>query len=155
VLDYPLHQGVQLLVQDLNRLYHQLSPLHQYDFDWQGFEWIDCHDGVQSVLSFIRRSDTQTLVVIVNFTPVPRRNYRIGVPFAGKYSEILNSDSHYYGGSNMGNGMEPIEAEEMAWMERPYSIELTLPPLACLVFQVEQYEVPGEIRHGNEGTLQK
>ena len=134
VLDYPLHQGVQQLVSDLNRLYRETRALHQFDFEWQGFEWIDCHDSAQSVLSFLRKGDDGLRLVALNFTPVPRQEYRIGVPAPGRYREILNSDSEFYGGSNLGNGGE-IWAEEIPWMGRPWSIRLTLPPLAGLVVE--------------------
>jgi 1,4-alpha-glucan branching enzyme len=135
VLDYPLHRGIKKLVQDLNNLYRQAPALYTYEFDWQGFEWIDCHDADQSVLSFIRRAGEQFLIVIVNFTPAPRVGYRIGVPQACAYREIFNSDSAYYGGSNMGNGAGPLVSEDIAWMNRPYSIALTLPPLAGIVLR--------------------
>ena len=135
VLDYPMHQGVKKLVQDLNNLYRQAPALHTYEFDWQGFEWIDCHDADQSVLSFIRRVGEQFLIVIVNFTPAPRVGYRLGVPQAGTYREIFNSDSAYYGGSNMGNGAGPLVSENIAWMNRPHSIALTLPPLSGIVIR--------------------
>jgi len=138
VLQYPEHRGVQQLVQDLNRLYHHTPALYTYEFDWHGFEWIDCHDARQSVLSYLRRSDTESLVVILNFTPVVRTGYRIGVPFPGGYREIFNSDSQYYGGSNVGNGLGPLQAQAMQWMGRPFSIEVTLPPLAAVVLSPEQ-----------------
>jgi 1,4-alpha-glucan branching enzyme len=133
VLDYPLHQGIMKLVGDLNRLYHDRPALYTHDFEWQGFEWVDCHDADQSVLSFVRKAGEDFVIVVVNFTPVPRLNYRIGVPADGPYREVLNSDSTYYGGSNMGNGAGPIAAEDKPWMDRPYSIVLTLPPLAGIV----------------------
>ncbi|MCB1881778.1 MAG: 1,4-alpha-glucan branching protein GlgB [Gammaproteobacteria bacterium] len=137
VLDYSPHRGVARLVSDLNRLYHHSPELYQYDFDWRGFEWIDCHDSDQSVFSYIRKSEGGCFITIVNFTPVPRYNYRIGVPRAGAYREILNSDSDYYGGSNMGNGSAPLYAEELAWMDRPYSLALTLPPLGAIILRPE------------------
>jgi 1,4-alpha-glucan branching enzyme len=137
VLDYPLHQGVQRLVMDLNRLYRQTPALHRYEFAWQGFEWIDCHDSDNSVLSFVRRADDQFVVVVVNLTPVPHYGYRIGVPQGGEYREIFNSDSEYYAGSNMGNGIAPLIAEAMPWMDRPFSLSLTLPPLAGIVLQLK------------------
>jgi 1,4-alpha-glucan branching enzyme len=135
VLDYPLHQGMQRLVKDLNRLYQGTAALHHYEFDWRGFEWIDCHDADNSVLSFLRRSDDDHLVVVLNLTPVPRQGYRIGVPEAGPYREIFNSDSSFYGGSNLGNGGAPLQADQLGWMDRPYSLSLTLPPLAGIVLQ--------------------
>jgi 1,4-alpha-glucan branching enzyme len=135
VLDYPLHQGMQRLVKDLNRLYQGLPALHRYEFDWRGFEWIDCHDADNSVLSFLRRGDDDYLIVVLNLTPVPREGYRIGVPDGGAYREILNSDSSFYGGSNLGNGAAPLQADAQGWMDRPYSLSLTLPPLAGIVLQ--------------------
>ncbi|MCG6863990.1 MAG: 1,4-alpha-glucan branching protein GlgB [Thiogranum sp.] len=137
VLDYPFHQGVQRLVMDLNRLYRQTPALHRYEFDWQGFEWIDCHDSDNSVLSFIRQADDEFVLVAVNLTPVPHQGYRIGVPRAGEYREIFNSDSEYYAGSNMGNGGAPLIAEDIPWMDRPFSLAITLPPLAGIVLQLK------------------
>jgi 1,4-alpha-glucan branching enzyme len=138
VLDYPLHQGMQRLTRDLCHLYRKTPALYRYEFDWQGFDWIDCNDAEQSILSFMRKGDDgEIAVVIVNLTPVPRESYRIGVPQAGRYREIINSDSEYYGGSNMGNGPSPLVAEETPWMNRPYSLSLTLPPLASIVFLYE------------------
>jgi len=133
VLDYPFHQGIKALVRDLNHLYHDTPALYQHEFEWQGFEWIDCHDADQSVVSFLRRSEQDFVVVIVNFTPVPRYDYLIGVPAPGAYREILNSDSQFYGGGNLGNGARPPMAEPIPWMGRPYSIALTVPPLAGVV----------------------
>ena len=134
VLDYPLHRGLQQLVKDLNRLYTTSPALYQCDFSWQGFEWIDCHDSGQSVLSFLRKgSSGEQMVIVVNLTPVPRHGYRIGVPDGGTYQEVLNTDSSHYGGSNVGNGSLPLIAEEAPWMGRPKSLVLTLPPLAAIV----------------------
>jgi 1,4-alpha-glucan branching enzyme len=137
VLEYPLHQGVKHLVQDLNRLYHQSPELYSHEFDWQGFEWLDCHDADQSLLSFVRRVGEQLLVVVINFTPAPRQAYRLGVPQGGSYREIFNSDSEYYGGSNMGNGAAPLVAEAVPWMNRSHSLTLTVPPLAGIVLKPE------------------
>jgi 1,4-alpha-glucan branching enzyme len=131
VLDYPLHQGVSKALGDLNRLYAATPALHRGDFSHEGFEWIDCHDASQSVLSYLRRSGDDFVVVIFNFTPVPRHNYRIGVPEPGTYREIFNSDSMYYGGGNVGN--LAIKTEPKDWMGRPCSINLTIPPLGGIV----------------------
>jgi 1,4-alpha-glucan branching enzyme len=128
VLDYPHHQGIQHLVRDLNKLYVKYPELHFYDFESQGFQWIDCHDHEQSIISYIRKSKDKNIVVVLNFTPVKRDNYRIGVPCEGIYKEVINSDSSYYGGSNVGNN-EVVIAEPIAWMGFPYSLKLTLPPL--------------------------
>jgi len=138
VLDYPLHQGMQRLVRDLNGLYARLPALHRHEFEWQGFEWIDCHDAQQSVISYLRKGDGDELVVVVlNLTPVSRLGYRIGVPRPGRYRELLNSDSAYYGGGNVGNGPDPLVAEEQPWMNRSHSLTLTLPPLGALVLGFE------------------
>ncbi|MFZ1830174.1 MAG: 1,4-alpha-glucan branching protein GlgB [Candidatus Competibacteraceae bacterium] len=135
VLQYDLHQGMQLMVKDLNRLYHSEPTLHHYEFEWQGFDWIDCHDADQSILSYLRKKDDDFLVVVVNFTPVPRHGYRIGVPRGGRYTEIFNSDSHYYAGSGVGNGGIELIAEAHPWMDRPYSVTITVPPLGGLVLR--------------------
>jgi len=134
VLDYELHQGIHRLVGDLNQLYRQYPALYRYDFDHQGFEWVDCHDAAQSVLSYIRRDDSEELIVVLNFTPTPRENYRIGVPVGGYYREIFNSDSAYYGGSDAGNG-GGVSSEPKPWMNHQNSINIVLPPLAVVVFK--------------------
>ncbi|WP_455223393.1 1,4-alpha-glucan branching protein GlgB [Kaarinaea lacus] len=136
VLDYPLHQGIKKLVEDLNKLYHNTPALYRYEFDWQGFDWIDCHDYDQSVLSFLRKDGDEFVLVVVNFTPVARQQYRLGVPKQGHYQEILNTDSVYYGGSNKGNG-SGVDAEDIAWMNQPHSISITLPPLATIVLALK------------------
>ena len=145
VLEYPFHKGLHLLVKDLNKLYHNSEALYQYEFEWQGFEWIDCHDAEQSVLIYLRKSDKEAVIVALNLTPVPRQNYRIGVPSPGRYEEILNSDAECYGGSNVGNGANLLIAEDKPWMERPYSIEITLPPLAGIILKVVAEEIEEEI----------
>lgn len=132
--DAPANRGVQLLAKDVNWLYKTASALHQRDFDSQGFEWIDCHDYEQSIISFVRQSDDQKLICIFNFTPIPRHNYRIGLPEGGHYREVLNSDSAIYGGTNLGNGGQLI-AENEPWMNRPFSVEVLLPPLAVLLLE--------------------
>ena len=134
LLQFPHHSGIQSLIRDLNRLYREQPSLHRYDFEHQGFEWIDCHDASQSIISYLRKSDDDHTVVVFNFTPVPRHDYRIGVPGDGVYEEVLNSDSEHYGGSNLGNGHE-LKAEPTPWMGRPWSLNLTLPPLGALVLR--------------------
>lgn len=133
-LQYPLHQGLQDLTKDLNHLYQQQPSLHQFDFSADGFEWIDCHDAAQSVISYQRKSSESCLIVILNFTPLVREHYRIGVPQTGHYEVIFNSDSEHYGGSNTGSG-STLVAEAKPWMNHPHSIELTLPPLAGIVLK--------------------
>jgi 1,4-alpha-glucan branching enzyme len=137
VLDYPLHQGIRLLVSDLNTLYRNTPALFHFEFDWRGFEWIDCHDSENSVLSFLRRSEDEFVITVINFTPVPRYGYRIGVPQAGEYHEILNSDAGCYGGSNIGNGDKHLGADEIPWMNQSHSLSLTLPPLAGIVLRLK------------------
>ena len=129
--DHPRHRGISLLVGDLGKLYARLPALHRLDCDPKGFEWIDCHDAQQSVLCYLRRSETEHAVMALNFTPNPRYNYRIGVPDSGTYREAFNSDSVYYGGSNVGN--PPLDSEPREWMGRPYSISITLPPMAGII----------------------
>ena len=120
-------------MRDINHLYRDTPALHQLDFSANGFAWIDCHDAEQSVLSYIRyASDGSYAIVVFNFTPVLRTNYRIGVPQTGSYSEIFNSDSTYYGGSNAGNGAGLL-ADAAAWMGYPASLTLTVPPLAGVI----------------------
>ena len=130
-LDYPPHAGVQSLVRDLNHLYRELPALHTHEFSADGFDWIDCHDADQSVISYQRRAGEAFAVVVLNFTPLVRERYRLGVPEPGWYRVQLNSDSSFYGGSNLGEA--GVMAEPTPWMGHPYSIELTLPPLAGLI----------------------
>ncbi len=128
-----LHQGMKLLISDLNKLYSKSSELYAADFDSQGFEWVDCHDSSQSVLSYLRKCEESFFLIVLNFTPIPRSDYRVGVPKEGQYHELINSDSIHYGGSNVGNGWVPSEA--VPWMDRDYSISLTLPPLGGIVME--------------------
>jgi len=132
VLQYPLHSGTKQLVSDLNRLYIEQSALHHYDFDHHGFEWISCNDTDQSVLAYLRKNGTETIIVILNFTPVVRHHYQIGVPAAGEYEVLFNSDSHHYAGSNAGSDATII-TNNNDWMGRAASLSLDLPPLAALV----------------------
>ncbi|MEJ5238360.1 1,4-alpha-glucan branching protein GlgB [Limisphaera sp. VF-2] len=134
----PLHQGLQRLVADLNQLYRAEPALWEGDHDPAGFQWIDCSDHEQSVLSFIRRAlrPAPECVVILNLTPVPRHGYRVGLPRGGAWRERLNTDSAHYGGSNLGNGGR-VHAEPVPWHGQGWSAALTLPPLAVLVLQPE------------------
>lgn len=135
LLEFDRHQGIHTLVKDLNHLYTSVPSLYQRSFRSDGFEWIDCHDSTQSIVSYIRKSDQDFSVVILNFTPVPRTGYRIGVPAAGAYREILNSDSLFYGGSNLGNN-SPLYSQPVAWMNHQQSLEINLPPLGALILQL-------------------
>ncbi len=150
LLDRPQHEGVKQIVSDLNRLYRNEPALHEVDFDGAGFEWIDCHDSSQSVLSYLRkdRSGKQIVAAVFNFTPVPRTNYRIGVPEPGFYREALNSDAALYGGSNVGN-QGGVESEPVSWMGRPYSIPIALPPLAGLILVHEPTSVEADDDSGD------
>jgi 1,4-alpha-glucan branching enzyme len=139
LLDFPIQRGIQRFVKDLNRTYVTERALHEVDYDYTGFQWIDCNDSENSVISFIRRArDSRDLVVaLLNFTPVPRDGYRIGVPEAGGYTELLNSDAAIYGGSNQGNG-GLIFTEPIASHGYPQSLHLNLPPLGFLLLKPAQ-----------------
>jgi 1,4-alpha-glucan branching enzyme len=136
VLQYPVHSGVQKWVEQLNRLLREEPALHENDSDPSGFEWVDCNDTAASVISLLRkgRRPADTILVVCNFTPVPREQYRVGVPFDGFWRELLNSDSADYAGSNLGNG-GGRQAESVPTHGRPYSLPLTLPPLAAVFFK--------------------
>ncbi len=137
LLESPAHAGVMRWVGDLNRLYRGEPALHQLDSDPAGFEWIDCHDADQSVLSLLRRARGGVPVAVVcNFTPVPRAAYRVGVPCGGGWRELLNSDAGPYGGSGMGN-QGRVQAATVPIHGRPYSLSLTLPPLSALFLKPE------------------
>ena len=136
LLDQPYHKGMQRWVQDLNQLYATEPALHEQDFDPPGFEWIDCNDALQSTLSMMRkaRKPEDAVVAIFNFTPVPRHNYRVGVPGDGFWRELLNSDARDYGGSGQGS-LGGVEASPVPSHGHPHSLNLTLPPLAAVVFK--------------------
>jgi 1,4-alpha-glucan branching enzyme len=133
LLQWRDHQGILKLVCDLNALYRDQPSLHEVEFDWQGYEWLELHDWENSVLAFLRRGKNpdDSMIVVCNFTPVVRENYRIGAPASGFYREILNTDAEIYGGSNAGN-------QGGAWAVpephggRPYHLSLKLPPLGVL-----------------------
>ncbi len=136
LLEWETHQGIQKYVADLNSLYRREPALHEVDFDPQGFEWVDCHNYQDSILSFIRRAkDPEDYVLVCcNFTPIPRSDYRLGVPESGWFEEISNSDSSFYGGSDIGNngGLLATHQESHG---RPASILVTLPPLSTVVLK--------------------
>lgn len=138
LLDYDPHRKLRNFVGDLNGLYGREASLYEVDFSHEGFEWIDFRDYERSVVSFIRRAKNKEdfLVFAFNFTPVPRHNYRVGVPKWGFYREVLNSDSDIYWGSNVGN-QGGRHAESVSWHGRPFSLVLDLPPLAAVVFKPE------------------
>ena len=136
LVDEPLHKGVRRWVRDLNLAYQRQPSLHEVDFEAQGFSWIDCHDHENSVVSMIRRArDPQDFtVMVVNFTPMPRPGYRIGVPESGWYREVLNSDAKLYGGSNMGNG-GGVHTEPVAAHGFDQSLRLVVPPLGFVLLK--------------------
>ena len=139
LLEHPSHSGVQRWVTDLNQLYKNEPALHELDFDQAGFEWIDCNDSQQSTLSLLRKglSTEDTIVIACNFTPVLHHNYRVGVPEGGLWSEILNSDAQEYDGSGQGN-FGAVGAETTSFHGRPYSVNITLPPLAIVYFKRDE-----------------
>jgi 1,4-alpha-glucan branching enzyme len=130
------HAGLQRWVRDLNAVYAAEPALWQDDYDPRGFAWIDCHDHEHSIVSLLRRGDTDSdrLVALVNFTPIVRRRYRIGVPLAGRYREVLNSDAALYGGSDVGNGGF-VESEPVNAHGHDQSVSLTVPPLGFLLLK--------------------
>ncbi len=132
LLDDPRHGGVQRLVGDLNRAYRSLPALHHHDFSGEGFSWLRWDDAEHSLLAWLRRAGDAAVAVVANCTPVPRPGYRLGVPGPGRWREVLNSDSRFYGGSDVGNPV-PLEAEPVACMGQPWSITIVAPPLALVI----------------------
>jgi 1,4-alpha-glucan branching enzyme len=133
----PRRQGLMRWLGDLNRLYRSEPALHEHDFDPEGFSWVDANDSAQSVASFLRTDGDRHVLCVFNFTPVPRDAYRLGVPCGGHWRESLNSDAEVYGGSGWGN-MGGVQAEDRPWHGRPYSVTVTLPPLAAVFFRCEE-----------------
>ncbi len=138
LLDFESHRGVQHWVSDLNHFYRTNPVMHVGDLHPYGFEWVAANDSDQSALSFLRHgeSDNEWVLVVCNFTPVPREGYRLGVPRAGFWKEVLNSDAHEYWGSGMGN-QGGVVAHSIASHGRPHSVEITIPPLGVVYFRFE------------------
>lgn len=136
LLDHADHQNIQKLVRDLNGLYRRTPSLHRRDCESEGFQWIDGGASQDNVVSFLRWGEPgdEPCLVICNFSPVPREGYRVGVPYSGFWKEVMNTDSLHYGGSDMGN-YGGVTAESVPWHIKPYSMMLTLPPLATIVLQ--------------------
>jgi 1,4-alpha-glucan branching enzyme len=133
----PRHDGLRRLVQHLNYVYKSEPALWNLDDTYDGFEWIDFHDSENSVVSFLRKSEEgEVIAFIVNATPMVRYNYRLGVPNAGFYRELINTDAETYGGGNVGN-LGGVQSEEYRCQERDHSILIQLPPLATLAFKWE------------------
>jgi 1,4-alpha-glucan branching enzyme len=136
LLEYGGHRGMLTLVSDLNKLYRDNPELHRADFSAGGFEWLDSNASESSVLSYLRRDGDSFVIVVLNFTPVPRYGYRVGVPVAGNYRELLNSDSSYYAGTDVGNNGQ-LASEAVPYNGHHHSLSLTLPPLACVVLKIQ------------------
>jgi 1,4-alpha-glucan branching enzyme len=136
LLDWEPHRGIQRFVRDLNALYRAEPALHEWDCDPRGFAWIDCHDHAQSTLAWLRRgaSTRDAIAVVCNWTPVPRRGFRLGVPYGGFWRECLNSDSAYYGGSDLGNA-GGVQADAILWHGQPHSLSITLPALSVVIWK--------------------
>jgi 1,4-alpha-glucan branching enzyme len=136
LLNYQRHVEIQGWVRSLNQLYRSELALHEFDFEPHGFEWIDCNDADQSVISFIRkgRLTNDIILVVCNFTSVPRYQYRVGVPRDGFWKELANSDAREFGGNGYGN-FGGVSAEHIPWHGRPYSLNLTVPPLSVEFFK--------------------
>jgi 1,4-alpha-glucan branching enzyme len=136
LLKEPLHAGLLRWVRDLNTLYRGKTALHEFDFNAAGFEWVDCRDSQRSIISFLRRGPAagDQILFVCNFTPVVRENYRVGVPLPGTWKEILNSDAPLYGGSGQGN-LGGLSTIPLPIHGRPYTLNMTLPPLGVLAFQ--------------------
>jgi 1,4-alpha-glucan branching enzyme len=136
VLQFWQHSGMQNWVKDVNRVYKNEKALFEDDNSWSGFEWVDCNDTDNSVLSFLRKSPStgEVILCVLNFNPVPKHNYKVGVIKGGQWQELLNSDSSVYFGSNMGN-LGKVEAYEYSTHAKPYTIEVTLPPLSAVYFK--------------------
>jgi 1,4-alpha-glucan branching enzyme len=139
LLDWSEHKQFQYYNKFLNILYKKYKALYEKDYIWNGFEWINCNDSENSIISFLRRGNDQDDLVlsIVNFTPVPRYNYKVGVPILCHWYEILNSDAVEFGGSGVGN-MGGFWSENIPWDNQPYSLNLTIPPLAVLMFSIKK-----------------
>jgi len=132
VLEYPSHQGIQRWVRDLNTLYRSAPELHDLDFSQDGFSWVDFHDWENSIISFLRKdSNGRPMLVVCNFTPAVRDQYRLGVPVAGFWKEMLNSDSEVYGGSNVGN-FGGVWTEPWPSHGHGQSLRLVIPPLGAI-----------------------
>ncbi|NLY41699.1 MAG: 1,4-alpha-glucan branching enzyme, partial [Desulfovibrionales bacterium] len=139
LLNFPAHDGLRAWVRDVNHAYKNYPALHEQDFSSAGFCWENCDDAEQSVLSYFRTDAAgHAILVVCNFTPVIRENYAVGVPTDGIWREMLNSDSHVYGGSGIGN-MGAVRAEPIPVHDRPYSVNLLVPPLSVIMFTQDTY----------------
>ena len=137
LMQAPRHRRVNLLLRDLHRLYRENPALYEGDFSNGSFEWIDCSDADRSVVSFLRWSQdySQVFIFVFNMTPVILERYRVGVPRWGYYREVLNSQAFDYGGCGLGN-LGGVHSEDVSWQNRPFSINLQIPPLGALIFRL-------------------
>jgi 1,4-alpha-glucan branching enzyme len=137
LLQYDYHSGIQQLVKDLNGIYRNYPALYEKQFSAEGFQWIDYGDSENSVLTYIRKGHKlkNDLFIACNFTPVPRENYRMGMPVSGTYKEIFNSDAKQYGGGGLSNGV--LKTEKKAWHGQEHSMNITIPPLGAVIFQAK------------------
>ena len=139
LLEYPNHKGVQHWIKCLNQLYVNEPALFENEFSHDGFEWIDCSDSQQCILVLIRKGKDpdDKIIIALNFTPVPRMDYRIGVPCQGTWKEVLNSDAKEFGGGGVCNP-EPVQSESLSWHGRHCSINVVLPPLAAIFLKYQK-----------------
>lgn len=137
LLEYDFHKGIKNYITDLNAVYKNNPALYEKQFDADGFEWINYSDNENAVLSYIRKgtNENENLVVVCNFTPVVREDYRIGIPKKGKLIELFNSDATNYGGSGLSNP-NPISIADMSWNGRPFSAAMNLPTLGISIFKM-------------------
>jgi len=137
LLDFERHKGLQFCLKDPNSVYKRYPALYECDFSEEGFKWIDANDAKNSILNFMRfgKNKKQVIIIVVNLTPVPRHNYRVGVPDDGEWMEILNSDAKQYGGSGMGN-FGSVSANPVPYHGEDQSVNILLPPLAVVMFSL-------------------
>jgi 1,4-alpha-glucan branching enzyme len=157
LLDDPRHEGARRWLEDLNKAYRDVPAMHELDMSAEGFEWVDCCDSENSVVSLMRRSKSrpdELVVAVMNFTPQPRHNYQVGMPRGGRWREILNSDATLYGGSGQGN-MGKLNAVPIPLHGRRWSVALTIPPLGAvfLVSQTETEEATAPVEDDEEVTV--
>ncbi len=149
LLEYDAHRQMQKYVRDLNHLYLSVPAFYQHDDSWDGFRWISCDDNTNNILAFVRRDRSgQELICVLNFAPVTRMKYRIGIPTPGVYKEILNSDWICYGGTGITNGDE-IVSEEEPMHGYSNSLSLTIPPMSCMYLTLREQEDPLHASNGS------
>jgi 1,4-alpha-glucan branching enzyme len=150
LLEHEPHRRLQAFLRDLNRLYREHRALWDHDHGWEGFEWIDFHDRDNSVISFLRwsRDHSDCVMFVCNFTPVPRPDYRVGAPFAGRYEYLMDTDSAAYWGSGHVGSAEDVQAEPTDWQGQPFSVCMTLPPLSTVILKPLRQKLPSTLPEG-------